>query len=151
MKIEEAFQHYKEICTWNMSQHHKMKVLTHILEDCYENQWRVIGITREALNVFKAHGFKKVSRMGINRGHMHDRADTLKQMLNYPFDNAQDWWDFYYDRDETVLMTSAENMSEKHSRIYKVPEGLFHTSGFAWKHGKNEVEFLHDLYENTLA
>ena len=150
MNIEQGFEYYKTVCAWDMPERHKMKVLSQILEACYSNHWRVTGITQEALNVFQAHSYKKVSRMGINRGHIHNRAETLKQMLRYPFDNAQDWWDFFWDRDQTILMTSTENMSEKHSHIYKVPEGLFHTSGFAWRHGKNEVEFLQDLYESTV-
>ena len=145
MTIEEAFRYYKELCTWNMSEAAKRKILSNILEDCYQNHWRVVGITQEALNVFAAHGYKRVSRMGINRGHIFDRKDTLTSMLNIPFQDSQEWWEFFWDRDKTILMTSTENMTNQHSEVYAVPEGLFHTAGFAWKHGEDEVQFLTEL------
>ena len=78
MNIEQGFDYYKTVCTWDMPEIHKMKVLSQILEACYSNHWRVTGITQEALNVFQAHSYKKVSRMGINRGHIHNRAETLE-------------------------------------------------------------------------
>ena len=90
MTIEEAFDYYKQICTWNVSQARKRKLIANILEDCYENHWRVIAITKEALNIFKVHRYKKVSHMGINRGHIHDRKDTLDQMIQYPFQDAEE-------------------------------------------------------------
>ena len=145
MTIEEAFKYYKEICTWNMSLAAKRKILSNILEDAYSDHWRVIGITQEALNVFETHGFKKVSRMGINRGHIYDRKDTLTSLIQIPFQDVEEWWNFFYDRDKTILMTSTENMTNKHSQVHAVPEGLFHTAGFAWKHGKEEVQFLTEL------
>lgn len=142
MTIEEAFDYYKQICTWNVSQARKRKLIANILEDCYENHWRVIAITKEALNIFKVHGYKKVSRMGINRGHVFDRKDTLDAMINIPFQDAEEWWEFFYNRDQTILQTSTENMSGKLSETYEVPPGLFHTSGYAWKHGTEEIKFL---------
>lgn len=147
MNLSEGFEYYKQVCAWNCDLKVKMKILSNILEACYKNHWRVTGVTKEALNVFKAHNYKKVSRMGINRGHIHDRHDTLKQLIQFPFDNVNDWWNFYYDRDTTILMTSTENMSNQLSEVYDVPQGvdLFHTSGFAWKHGKDEIKFLTEL------
>ena len=142
MTIEEAFDYYQQICTWNVSQARKRKLISNILEDCYENHWRVIAITKEALNIFKVHGYKKVSHMGINRGHIFDRKDTLDAMINIPFQDAEEWWEFFYNRDQTILQTATENMSGKLSETYEVPPGLFHTSGFAWKHGTEEIEFL---------
>ena len=117
-------------------------MLSSLLECAYDDHWRVIGISKEALNVFKVHNFKKVSRMGINRGHIHDRKDTLDQMIKYPFQDAEEWWELFYNRDQTILQTSTENMTGKLSETYEVPPGLFHTSGFAWKHGTEEIEFL---------
>ena len=124
---------------------YKVKILGEMMASAYDDHWRVIGITKEALNVFQVHGFKKVSRMGINRGHIYDRHDTLKYMLEHPFQDVDEWWDFYYNRDKTILMTSTENMSGKLSDHYEVPEGLFRSSGYAWRHGKEEVEFLTEL------
>ena len=145
MELTQLHKYYLDICKWNIPTKNKVKILGELMASAYEDHWRVIGVTKEALNVFRAHGFKKVSRMGINRGHIFDRKDTLKYMLDYPFQDVEEWWNFYYDRDKTILMTSTENITGKLSDHYSVPEGLFHNSGFAWRHGKEEVEFLTEL------
>ena len=145
MELTHLHKYYLDICKWDIPTKNKVKILGELMASAYENHWRVIGITKEALNVFQAHGFKKVSRMGINRGHIFDRKDTLQYMLDYPFRDVEEWWNFFYDRDKTILMTSTENITGKLSDHYSVPEGLFHNSGFAWRHGKEEVEFLTEL------
>lgn len=144
MKLK-VFQYYQQLCGWDLPIKKKVKILGELMTNAYDDHWRVVGVTQEALNVFKQHEFKKVSRMGINRGHICDRNDTLTFMLENPFDNVWDWWNYFYSRDRTILMTSTENMSHKESKVYDVPEGLFHTSGFAWKHGKDEIKFLSEL------
>ena len=145
MELTHFHKYYLQICKWDIPTKNKVKILGELMASAYDDHWRVIGITKEALNVFQNHGFKRVSRMGINRGHIFDRKDTLKYMLDYPFQDVDEWWNFYYDRDKTILMTSTENITGKLSDHYSVPEGLFHNSGFAWRHGKEEVEFLTEL------
>ena len=145
MELTHFHKYYLQICKWDIPTKNKVKILGELMASAYDDHWRVIGITKEALNVFQTHGFKRVSRMGINRGHIYDRKDTLKYMLDYPFQDVDEWWNFYYDRDKTILMTSTENITGKLSDHYSVPEGLFHNSGFAWRHGKEEVEFLTEL------
>ena len=139
---KEEHQYYLDICGWDMPIKKKIRIMGELMASCYDDHWRVVGITREALNVFQAHGYKKVPRMGINRGHVFDRKDTLDAMINIPFQDAEEWWEFFYNRDQTILQTSTENMTGKLSETYEVPPGLFHTSGFAWKHGTEEIEFL---------
>lgn len=145
MDRNQVFFYYRQLCDWKLPIKKKVKMLMSLLECAYDDHWRVIGISKEALNVFKVHNFKKVSRMGINRGHIYDRNETLTYMLEHPFNDADEWWDFFYSRDRTILMTSTENMSNKVGDYFEVPEGLFHTQGFAWKHGKEEVDFLTEL------
>ena len=145
MELTHFHKYYLQLCKWDIPTKNKVKILGELMASAYDDHWRVIGITKEALNVFKTHGFKRVSRMGINRGHIFDRKDTLKFMLDHPFQDVDEWWNFYYDRDKTILITSTENMTGKLSDHYIVPEGLFHNSGFAWRHGKQEVEFLTEL------
>lgn len=111
--------------------------------------WRVTGITENALKVFKQHDFKRVSRMGINRSHLVDRVKTYTTMLEGPLMDCEEWWNFYFDNDKTVLATSTENMGKgEWSKVYDIdPQlGLFKTQGFAWRHKDPEINFLKELY-----
>ena len=117
----------------------------------YEDAWRVVGITEKALETFKENGYKRVSRMGVNRSHLVDRHSTYKYMLENKMLDKDEWWQFYLDRDKTVFATSGENMSNDFSNIiYFESQGLFRTSGFAWKHSKKESSFLQELYEEMI-
>jgi poly-beta-hydroxyalkanoate depolymerase len=149
MTREEIYQDYLAIKDMNAPLNTKISFLTYLFSN-QPNPWRVTGITREALTVFTSHGFKKVSRMGINRSHIEARKDTYRELLERDFNSIEEWWDYYFSRDMTILSTSSENMSSRFSEIYPVDEilGLFRTKGYAWKHGKEEIEFLRNLAEN---
>lgn len=123
------------------------------LLSCNPDTWRVVGITEEALLVFKEHNFKKVSRMGINRSHQVDRIETYTEMLTNKMIDIDSWWSFYSKNDTTILSTSSENMSKDGKKIIDIDTklGLFKSQGFAWRHGKEEVLFLNNLYNDTLS
>lgn len=127
----------------------KIEMLTFLLSS-HENPWRVIGITKEALKVFKSHDFKKESGMGINRSHIHSRADSYHKMMARRFKNYKEWWEFYYSRDATILATSSENNLMVYSEVYEIDESknLFTNSGYAWRHNKNETEYLKSIDNN---
>jgi len=113
--------------------------------------WRVVGITENALRVFAEHGFKRVSRMGINRSHMVDRIKTYTTMLEGPLMECNEWWQFYLDTDKTILATSTENMGKSDwSTVYNIdPDlGLFKSQGFAWRHKDPEINFLKETLDN---
>ena len=151
MTKEEIYQDYLAIKNMNAPLNTKIAFLTYLFSN-QPNPWRVTGITHEAMTVFAAHNFKKVSRMGINRSHIVARKDTYRELLERDFDSIEVWWDYYFSRDNTVLSTSSENMSSRFSEIYPVDEtlGLFITKGFAWRHGKEEIDFLNRLAESHL-
>ena len=113
----------------------------------YEHIWQVVGITENALSIFARHGYRKVSKMGINRSHKVDRHKTYTIMLTGPLMTCDEWWQFFIDNDKTILATSSENLSGNMSKIYDIDPslGLFKSSGFAWKHSKKEREFLESL------
>ena len=115
--------------------------------------WRVVGITENALRVFAEHGFKRVSRMGINRSHMVDRIKTYTTMLEGPLMECDEWWNFYVDTDKTILATSTENMGKgEWSKIYDIDTslGLFRSQGFAWCHKEPEITFLKETLDNLV-
>lgn len=115
--------------------------------------WRVVGITPAALDVFSKHGFERRSGMRVNRAHVIPRYQTYKAMLGKGFFDKNELWDYYWERDHTILSTSSENMKSvsENSIYFEVPQDhriLFRMKGFAWKHGDEEVAFLRELHKN---
>jgi len=126
----------------------KVRMLTELMSQ-NENHWQVVGITKDALNVFASYNFRLVSRMGINRSHIVDRHKTYTMLLEGPLLDIESWWKLYIDNDKTILATSTENKRETFSKIYEVDEtlGLFKSKGFAWSHKDPEITFLKETYK----
>jgi hypothetical protein len=65
-----------------------------------------------------------------------------------------EWWQYYFDNDETYLTTSSENMKKSnHSEIITFENPGFHLFrlvGYKWKHGPEEVELLRILYDRHI-
>lgn len=115
--------------------------------------WRVIGITPDALMAFAENNFKRPTRQ-LQRGHRFDRASTadalyFKQKKPMPL---KKFFDFFLERDKTVIMTNDEN---KHMANGKFPKfikidnrlELFPCGTLiGWKHRKAEVDFLRSLH-----
>lgn len=55
----------------------------------------------KALDAISNNNFKYTS--GINRVHKISRDDTYKEMLIKKFNEANEWWDFYLERDKNYL------------------------------------------------
>ena len=135
----------------------KIKLLSNLFS-INRNCWRVVGITPDALEIFKNHEFQKKSRISINRSHIIQRFSFYKSLLenNNEIKNAETFWKLYYDNDMTVLASASENMSNNETILknaYPVPEderNLFQTSGYSWKHKEEEIKFLKELYNYHL-
>ncbi|MES2074929.1 MAG: hypothetical protein V4462_04845 [Pseudomonadota bacterium] len=72
--------------------------------------WRVIGITRDALDIFAANNFMRVADL-VQRGHKNDRASTAQLVFldrNSSMPLAG-FFDVFLLRDQTVLMTKEKN------------------------------------------
>ncbi len=145
---------FQAICKLDIDQKIQVKLLTEIFQ-IEPNYWRVVGISVEALEVFQKHDYKKVSKMGINRSHIHQRADTYTQMIqeenNNKFKNYQDWYDYFWERDATYLKTSSENLQKSVEPeiipIKNTKFKLFKPQGYSWRHGEEEVKCLKQLYK----
>lgn len=119
------------------------------------NNWRVVGISIEAIKVFQQNGFQRRSKMGINRSHIKRRFDTYKEIMvkdaNREFNNYDEWWTFYFENDKTVIQTSSENMRKSgHSKIIEINNpnwSLFKSKGYAWNHGDAEIKLLRNLFD----
>lgn len=115
--------------------------------------WRVIGITPAALEIFAANDYKRPAGM-IQRGHRADRSSTAHELFYVratamPMD---EFFDFFLERDETVLMTKQENKSRPGGAFpdfIPIPrEAQLFPCGtlVGWQHRKHEVDFLRGLH-----
>lgn len=115
--------------------------------------WRVVGITREALQRYADQGFKYKAGSSINRSHITSRRDMYSAMLERlePM-QIDEWWAYFWEHDKTIIATGTENNSKKPmSDIYEIdPEiGLFQSNqvaGFKLSQ-KKEGAYLRALYE----
>ena len=149
---KDLYDDFLLISQMKVSEKLKIKFITELFSET-DNPWRVVGITKNALKVFKNHDFNRVSRMGINRSHLNDRKTIYTKMLNSKFENPTEWWDYYYKNDKTIFATSSENMSSilNDVVVFKNSEGLFKSKGYAWTHRKkHEVPYLRKLADENL-
>ena len=112
--------------------------------------WRVVGITELAFNKIVENDVsdakKNIKNNRIQRAHIKKRIETSREMLEGPHMDMDTWWKFYKDNDKCVLATASENHSKTQEIIkYNVPRGLFECSGFSFKVGTEEIDFLKKL------
>ena len=152
---DELFQEYQMLLKMKSDIGVKIRMLSILLYYNNPNPWRVVGITQNALVLFKTHEFKKVPKMGINRAHLINRDDTYREMLLNPISSSEVFWEKYLGSDKTVFSTSSENLSKKgFSKIFYFEnnqEILFPAIGYAWKHNNKEIEFLRKFHNNVFS
>jgi hypothetical protein len=106
--------------------------------------WKPTEITHEAIRLFKDNNFKKPK--GLERAHRYHRRDTLKELIMGDWEGG-DWWDWFKDRDYTVLATREENRNESSLDACpreKIPKesNLFEGLQSGYRYGKAEKEFI---------
>jgi hypothetical protein len=144
--IADLHHDYLLISKMKMPIKRKARLLTELLAQ-YEGTWRVIGITKAALEKFIECDFVKVKRMGIQRAHLTDRIKTYTYMFENVFYDADSWWKYHLQKDETILSTSSENMSStlKDVIYFDNNDLYFKNAGFTWAYRKKEKAFLREL------
>jgi len=151
---EKMYSAFKAISKMEIDESKKIGMLTYLFS-IEPNCWRVTGISIDALKVFQENDFQRKSKMGINRSHIIRRFDSYKEILSKEskgeFNNHEEWWNYYFESDKTILQTSSENMKKNgNSRVIEISNlgwALFKSKGYAWNHGNAEVELLRKLYE----
>ena len=123
------------------------------IEDC---GWRVVGITREALELLATVDFNKnkLPRQ-LCRGHITDRIDTTRLLFEReePVE-LDDFFKVFLHNDRTVIMLNKQNTKPfpdyidiDNSDATLFPNG----SLMSWKHRKKEREYLRLLHAELLA
>lgn len=120
-----------------------------------KNQWRVIGITKEALELLASCGFEKPPK-AIQRGHLVSRADVAAYIFSQSegFISKQELEYVLWFYDQTVLMTVDQN-----KKTYATPEFykfefdegldvLFASAYIGHVYGEREKNFIRDFFSN---
>ena len=116
--------------------------------------WRVIGITREALDLLATADFdkNKLPRR-LCRGHIIDRIETTRQLFGPEEPVALEYFfDTFLHNDQTVIMLNEQNNHAtpppKFIEIDNPNADLFpNGSLMGWKHRKKEREYLRQLHQ----
>lgn len=150
-KKEELYKLYELIFDSSFTSTKKRSLLTSVLG--YETwSWRVVGITEEAIKAIARNNFNKPSKV-LARDHTLSRKDTYNRTFAEKM-NFNDWWNWIWDNDKTILMTNQEH-NLKHLRqprkIYEIdPKLSFFVDGelVGWYQTKaREGEFVRQLCE----
>ena len=117
--------------------------------------WKVVGITLEALNLFKQNDFCRPPRL-IQRGHKINRVETARQLFDRSTPIMLDeFFRIFLKNDETVLMTAEQNQQKEFPNWIPInsPNAELFPSGtlVGWQHRQVEIDFLRDLYANQEA
>ncbi len=134
----------------------KKKMLKELLE-ITENPWRVIGITKAALLMLKENDFKLKNgdkNLPIQRAHLCDRDKWYTELFQNKFQNHNDWYEFIYMNDCTVLSLSTENKKIREIDYISFDDNLndsslFKSTRISWKHSEKERKFLETIYNNN--
>ena len=113
----------------------------------FNNTWRVIGITQDALDAFKAIDFKRIPTrkdpIAVERAHINQRAVWLDELFKRQWDDPREWWDFIHNNDRVVLATVLENKQSDQSGIplkiaHEIPDNgeYFQTNYIGCKYRK---------------
>ena len=149
---EELHNIYKAILESSVSSNKKEKMLNSVFG--FEPwSWRVVGISKIAINEFKNNNFNYKSGTFQRDHYFQARYVTLRKMLEklMPLD---DWWNWYWENDKTILVTKTEHNKKSYNFNKDIIEidwslGYFEsgsTLGFNYTK-KREVLFLKSLIE----
>lgn len=110
-----------------------------------DSNWRVVGITQDALDSFKAVNYERIPNRKdenpVERAHIHKRYDWVEELFQKEWSSSKEWWDFIWERDMTVLATSRENkrsdsIGEPLVIAHEIPEGYFMSTFIGCKYRK---------------
>lgn len=155
MEIEDVYQDFLLLKEFKSPDKIKKKMLKELLETT-ENPWRVIGITKSALLLFKENDFKlkfKGKNLPIQRAHLNDRDVWYTDLFQKEFQNHIDWYDFICKNDNTILALSTENKKINEIDYILFDENsiklsFFKSTRISWKHSERERNFLKMIYKN---
>lgn len=144
----------KQSCPDDFRDGHITTILTAIMG--IENYgWRVIGITREALDSLATKEFNKNKLpRTLCRGHKKDRIKTTRELFGREKPMKLDeFYKVFLRSDQTVIMLNEQNDHNKpFPKFIKIdnPNAELFPNGslIGWKHRKKERDYLRQLYSS---
>lgn len=120
--------------------------------------WRVVGITREALDLLASADFNKnkLPRQ-LCRGHIVDRIATTRMLFERKAPlGLEEFFEVFLHNDRTVIMLNKQNGHTKpfpdYIKIDNPNAELFpNGSLMSWKHRKKEREYLRHLHAGLVV
>ena len=142
------FNDYRLLSKMNAPLSTKVQMLKQLFK-LYPNRWRIVGITKSALQILKDNNFIYKKGMKIQRSHKKNCHEIYSKMFIEPFENSDKWWKYYIKNDETILSLSSENKSISTNKfILPIDQSLelFKDKGYVWTHKDKEIKYLKELY-----
>ena len=79
----------------------------------------------------------------------------MRHLIEHEYSDPKEWFNYYYQRDKTVLMTASENRRcDNKSNPVQLAEGtdyikindldLFPDGNYCWRHGQKEINWLRE-------
>lgn len=163
-KLNEMFEIFKPMSkAKHCNRNHLVRAFGSIFGAYADNAWRVVGITEDALEAFALIDFKRIPNkkdpIAVERAHIHKRALWVEELFKTEWNSANEWWDFIYKNDRTVLATTKENYESDNMGIplkiaYEIPDnGQYFVSQYIGCKYRTKVErvLLEDFYHNSVA
>lgn len=115
--------------------------------------WRVVGITREVLDLLATVDFNKNKLpRALCRGHIVDRIETARSLFTREEPMPlEDFFNTFLHNDRTVIMLNTQNDHTKPFPAYieiDNPDAALFPNGalMSWKHRRNERDYLQQLH-----
>lgn len=115
--------------------------------------WRVVGITKAALQAYKDHDFSRKAQNanGMTRAHLQRRIDTTAMVLDRSAPlSVEELAQVLWDRDMTVICVRGENKKLETGEIEAISfenedSRLFTGKQVSWQYSETEKAFLKEL------
>ena len=149
----ELYKIHKEIVNSKVLSYNKKEKALNVLFAYEPWSWRVVGISKNAIQHFKNNRFRYLK--GTQRDHyFQNRNVTMGRMIDslMPFEK---WWQWYWENDRTIIVTKKEHSQKSYNfnnDIIKVDPKLGYfpsdkTVNFSFAY-KFEGKFLEKLSES---
>jgi len=118
--------------------------------------WHVIGITPAALKKYEENNFRPQPKSGITRAHLVPRYETTQKLMtcDQPY-KVDDFFDFWFANDKTVICAAGENKVIKDIDFISINNDsftYFKSATIGWRFKvHNEGKFLRKLWEHQLS
>lgn len=160
-KREEFFEIFKALAkAKHTDKKYLYRAFTSLCSAYNEFNWRVVGITQDAMKAFERVNFERIPNRKdgtpVERAHINKRYDWMDELFNKEWSSSEDWWNFIWENDRTVLATAKENKASDQlgtplEIAYEIEDSCeyFVSTFIGCKYRKKERALLESFLNNT--